>query len=143
MALTPINIIIDEEITDEVTITSSVEVQPSRTFELDLLNGQIGRYIDGEQAIQQFIRKAVFTARNRYLIYSDSYGSELSDLVSKNLPFSVLEIEIPRLIEDALVYDDRIASVGNFVLTQESDKLFVSFVVTLVNGETVESEVTI
>lgn len=143
MALTPITIIIDEEITEDVATSTSVETQPSKTFELDLLNGQIGGYIDGEQAIQQFIRKAVFTARNRYLIYSDAYGSELSDLVSKNLPFSVLEIEIPRLIEDALVYDDRIASVGNFVLTQESDKLFVSFVVALVNGETVESEVTI
>jgi len=143
MALTPINIVIDEELTQDTATANAKEVQPSKTFALDLVNGRIGGYIDGETAIQQFIRKAIYTARNRYLIYSDAYGSEIDDLLSQNLSFSVLEIEIPRLIEDALIYDDRIDNVGNFVLTQQSDKLYVSFTVTLVNGELIESEVTL
>jgi len=143
MALTPINIVIDEELTQNIASTTTTELQPSKTFALDLENGRIGGFIDGETAIQQFIRKAIYTARNRYLIYSDAYGSEIDDMLSQNLSFSVLEIEIPRLIEDALIYDDRIDSVGNFVLTQQSDKLYVSFTVTLVNGELIESEVTL
>lgn len=140
MALTPINFVIDEETTQEEVAT---EIQPSKTFALDSENGRIGEYIDGEPAIQQFIRKAINTARNRYLIYSDAYGSEVEDLLGQNLPFSVLEIEIPRLIEDAIIYDDRVQAVSNFKLTQEGDKLFVSFTVALTNGGTVESEVTL
>lgn len=141
MALTPINYTITEELTEETVETTITEVQPSRTFYLDLENGKLGGYIDDKQAIQQFIRKAVYTARNRYLIYSDTYGSEVEDLISQSLPFSVLKIEIPRLIEDAIIYDDRIESVDNFVLTQDSDNLFVSFTVTLTNGESIASEV--
>lgn len=141
MALTPINYAIDEELAEETTETTETEIQPSRTLFLDLENGKLGGYIDEKQAIQQFIRKSVYTARNRYLIYSDAYGSEVEDLISQSLPFSVLKIEIPRLIEDAIIYDDRIESVDNFVLTQDSDNLFVSFTVTLTNGESIASEV--
>lgn len=137
MALTPINISLDAELTEE----RAPEIQPSKTFALNLESGKIGDYIDGEAAIQQFIRKAIYTARNRYLIYSDAYGSEVDELISQSLPFSVLKIEIPRLIEEAIIYDDRIESVGNFELSQESDGLFVSFTVALTNGEIIESEV--
>ena len=144
MALTPINIVIDdEELTQENAESSTTETQPSLTYALDLESGRIGGYIDGEDAIRQFIRKAVYTARYRYLIYSDDYGSEIDDLIAQNLPFSVLEIEVPRAIEEALISDDRINSVSNFVLMQEGDKVFVTFDVALTNGETIESEVTL
>ena len=146
MALTPeIFVIEDEDLSrlEEDEPVETTEVLPSLTFALDLENGVIGGYIDGETAIQQFIRKAIYTARNRYLIYSDGYGSEVEDIASQNLPLSVLEIEIPRLIEDALIYDDRIASVDNFDISQEGDKLIISFEVTLTNGELIESEVTL
>lgn len=38
-------------------------------------------------------------------------------------------MEIPRLIEEALVYDDRISAVTDFEIEKQGDAFHVSFVV--------------
>lgn len=145
MALTPINFVVEDivEETETTTTETEAQVEPSLTLSIDLVNGRLGGYIDGDEAIQQFARKAVYTARNRYLIYDDEYGCEIDAAVSQSLPFSVLEVEIPRLITDALIYDDRIENVSDFTLSQKDDGLYIGFTITLVTGESVQSEVTI
>lgn len=140
MALTPINLVIDtEEITE--TEAQAVEVEPSLTFKLDVVNGRLGGLIDGTEAIKQFIGKAVSTARVRYLIYDDSYGCEVADLMEQSLPLAVIETEVPRFITESLIYDDRIEDVTNFNLTQTDENVRVSFQVVLTSGEAIESEV--
>lgn len=137
MAIIPVAL---EEAEFEV-IETTVTIEPSLTFSLTP-NG-IGEKIDGIEAIRQFIAKAIKTARNRFLIYDDQYGSELDDLLGANVTRELLEEEIPRVIREALIYDERINDVTNFVVTSEGDKVFISFTVFLVNGEQVESEVSI
>lgn len=127
-----------EEAEQEVLQTTT-EIQPSLTYAL--LDGRIGGKIDGNEAIRQFIAKAIKTARNRFLIYDDQYGCELEDLIGASVTRELLEEEIPRVIYEAIIDDDRIRDVINFVVTNEGDKVFVSFTVVLVNGEQVESEV--
>ncbi|MGE6488521.1 DUF2634 domain-containing protein [Paenisporosarcina sp. NPDC076898] len=125
--------------TEFLDITPTIE--PSKTYAL--LNGRIGGNIDGEEAIKQFISKAIRTVRNRFLIYNDEYGSELENLIGANITRELLEEEIPRVVTETLIYDDRIASVNNFVVTYIGDKVFIQFSVTLTTGQTVESEVTV
>lgn len=140
MALTPI----DFEIEDDVTTAEESEttaVSPSKTWQLDFVNGRLGGVVDGKEAIQQFIYKALMTARERYLIYSDSYGSEVFSLTSHDVSPSVLINEAPRLITEAIIYDERIESVDNFEFEQQGDKLYVTFTVTLYTGELLDSEV--
>ncbi|WNF07485.1 DUF2634 domain-containing protein [Brevibacillus borstelensis] len=119
--------------------------QPSRTYALDFATGEVGGMIDGEAAIRQAIRKAVMTARFRYLIYGYEhlYGAELEDLIGQDLPIELLNAEIPRVISEALLVDDRIANVYNFTITREGDGLYVSFYVDTVDGATISEEVTI
>ena len=119
----------------EVTPT----IEPSLTYAL--LDGHIGGRIDGIEAIQQFIWKAIKTARNRFLVYDDQYGSELEDLIGASVTRELLDEEIPRVIQESIMDDDRIRDVVNFVVTNEGDKVFVSFTVLLKNGDQVESEV--
>ncbi|MEW9697937.1 DUF2634 domain-containing protein [Paenibacillus sp. SI8] len=109
-------------------------VLPSKTYAFDIDSGEVGGFIDGAEAIRQFIRKTVATARFRFLIYNSEYGSEIEDLIGQDIPLDLLQAEIPRVLKEALIYDDRITDVSNFVLSREDDKLTVTFDVTTREG---------
>jgi uncharacterized protein (DUF1786 family) len=44
-------------------------------------------------------------------------------------------MEIPRLIEEALIYDDRISAVTDFEIEKKDDAFFVSFIVETDEGK--------
>lgn len=143
MALSPLDNTILDEITPETggVIDTSTPVQPTRTYSLDFDNGEIGGIVDGESAIRQFIRKAVVTARFRFLIYDDEYGCELDDLIGQDLPLPLLEAEIPRVITEALIYDDRVDDVDDFIIYREGDQLYIEFTVYLTDGTQITESV--
>ncbi|GCD83661.1 hypothetical protein PTHTG4_27250 [Parageobacillus thermoglucosidasius] len=134
MALAPVNL--DELNTDDVTET--VVIGPSKTYRIDFERGELGGIIDGEEAILQFIQKAIMTARSRFFIYNDEYGCEIEDIIGKNVSNELLEEEIPRLIKEAIEYDDRIESASNFIIERSGDQMQVTFTVTLTNGKMLE-----
>jgi phage baseplate assembly protein W len=139
MALSPLQPIEDRvEIVEETT-----EIQPSRTYSLNFDTGEIGGIIDGYAAIEQFIRKAIATPRFHYPIYSDDYGCEIESLIGQDISQELLEQEVERFITEALIYDERIAAVSGFEITRDSEKLYVSFLVTTIDGLIVKQEVTI
>lgn len=123
------------------TIETLPTIEPSKTYQLRL--DQLGGLIDGEEAVKQFITKAIRTPRNRLLIYDDQYGSELEDLIGANATRELLSDEIPRVITEAIIYDDRIESVSNFTVIQDGDKTYITFSVGLVSGGTIKNEVTV
>lgn len=116
--------------------------QPLKTYGLDFVNGEMGGTVDGITAIKQFVEKAIKTARFRFAIYDDDYGSEIEDLIGSDASIELLETEVPRVIEEALLYDDRINDVYDFELTREGDRLNVSFYIEI-NEEVIPMEVTI
>ncbi|RSL28988.1 DUF2634 domain-containing protein [Salibacterium salarium] len=107
--------------------------QPSKTWRLDFETGEVRRPIDGERAIRQFVRKTIMTERFRYAIYSAAHGCELESLIGANVTDNLKNEEIPRLVREALVVDDRIADATNFEVTREKDAVFVSFEVVTVD----------
>ena len=118
------------------------EVQPSKTYKIDFESGRIGKIIDNREALQQAVYKALITARERFPIYTDAYGCELDDLIGESVTKAFLETEIPRVIEEALIYDDRIDSVNDLEVTSSGDVVTVSFSITDVDGvETTFEEV--
>lgn len=137
MALSPLQPV------EEQTGTTAVTPEPTKTYKLDFENGVIGDFIDDDEALRQFIYKAIRTARFRYLIYDDQYGSELEDLIGDDVTEAFLNEEIPRVIREALIYDDRIADVRDFVVRREGDGVFVEFTVVKTDGDTLTEEVTI
>lgn len=142
MALTPINYVVNdgELLTEEL----EADIQPWKTWKIDLENGRIRTFIDDKEAILQYIRKALMTSRNRYLIYNDFYGEEIRDLIGHNLTQQLMDVEIPRLVREAIIYDDRIDSVPSVIVTQYgSDGVLVAVTVELTNGEYLTEEVAI
>lgn len=117
-------------------------IAPSKTYAFDFDTGDIGGMVGGKEAIRQFIRKAVSTARFRFLIYNANYGCELEDLIGQDVALPLLQAEIPRVIREALIYDERIRDVNNFVVEQTADALYVSFDVQTTEG-VISEEVTL
>ncbi|NOU98490.1 DUF2634 domain-containing protein [Paenibacillus planticolens] len=109
-------------------------IGPSKTYEIFGPPYEVGGVIDGSAAIRQFIRKAIATARSRFMIYNSQYGCEIADLIGQDTPMELLQAEVPRIIREALIYDDRINNVSNFVLGRAGDQLSVSFDVTTSEG---------
>ncbi|HAB0053945.1 TPA_asm: DUF2634 domain-containing protein [Listeria monocytogenes] len=126
-------------ITPEVEIDSA-ELEEfesiSNTYEIDFANKRLtGKMIDGLNAIRQFVHLAIQISRFKYPIYSDDYGSELFDLITdEEATEELIENEIPRLISEAIEFDDRIESVDHFFIGKIEDAYFISFDVTTTEG---------
>jgi phage baseplate assembly protein W len=120
---------------EPITRTETTQSATLVTYDItDTDAFEIGGIIDGVDAVRQVVRKALITPRFRHMIYNSLYGSELSDLIDQDVTQEFLRTEIPRIITEALIYDDRIRDVGNFAITREGDKLYVSFDVSTVEG---------
>ncbi|MNH83622.1 hypothetical protein D3C87_451800 [compost metagenome] len=128
---------------EERFILLKPQPRASRTYALDFDSGEItGRMIEGVEALRQFIRKAIITARYRYLIYNGQYGCELDSLLGQDISQELLKSEITRVITEALSYDDRIEGVSRFQVVRRADELYVTFMVQTREG-LIEQEVTI
>ena len=111
--------------------------QPSLTYKLDLDKGVIVGMVDGIEAVQQAIRKALITPRFKCLIYDNQYGSEIKQVITaEDATPEFIQTEIPRLVKDALSQDTRILRVYNFDVEVKGDEAFVRFDVDTVFGET-------
>ena len=114
---------------------------PTRTYKV--VNGRVTGFVEGQEAMCQAIEKALSTERFACEIYSDSYGAEFNDLIGEHLDLAKAEIE--RLVTEVVTTDERVISVDNFEITNETrDTLTIKFVVSTVFGNlSFDQEVTI
>lgn len=123
------------------TVTEAEE-QPSLTYRLDLDNGRIVGKVDGLEAVNQAIRKAIITPRFKCLIYDHQYGSEIEEaIISKDATREYIEAVTEGFIRDALRPDTRILTVYDFQFDFENDKAYVFFRADTIFGETEIEEV--
>ena len=116
--------------------------QPSLTYGLDLDRGRILGRVDGLDAVNQAIRKALITPRFRCLIYNNQYGSEIKQtIIAGDASPEYVETEMPRLVRDALLVDARILDVYDFSCSFDDERAQVRFSAKTVFGDTVIEEV--
>lgn len=116
--------------------------KPSKTYAIDLDRGRIVGHVDGIGAVQQAIRKALITPRFKCLVYDNQYGSEIKDLIiTKDATRELIETELPRLVEDALLPDTRILGVRDFSFSFEDEKAYIKFTADTIYGQTAIEEV--
>lgn len=94
----------------------TVTEQPTQTYRLRFNGAPASGKINGTEAMQQAIFLALHTERFTYAIYSWNYGVELRPLFGQSItPY--LQARLRQAIEDALLQDDRILQVTDFVFT--------------------------
>ena len=121
---------------------TEAEEKPSRTYKLDLEKGRIAGTIDGIEAVNQAIKKAILTPRFKCLIYDNQYGSEVQEAVIANdATPEYTEAVIPGFIKDALKPDTRILDVHDFQFEFKGDGAYIYFKVETIFGETEFEEV--
>ena len=76
---------------------------------------------DGLDAIRQAVFLILSTPRYEYAIYNFQYGCETESLLG--LSAELAQSEIKRSVKEAVLTDDRIKSVQNFVFKQENSNL--------------------
>lgn len=143
MALTPqdFTVNLDENLDTAQNLNN---IQTSRTWRLDSETGRISNIIEGREAIIQFIRKILATYRNRYLIYTDEYGCEIKYLIGQNLSQAIKDVEIPRVVREALLRDNRISSVPIVnVDSRNNGDVFLSVSIVTIEGLLIDEEVQI
>lgn len=118
------------------TIDTSIEIEenyigPTRTYKIK--DNRIVGFTDGKEALKQAIYLILNTERYEHLIYSDDYGSELKGLIGKDR--DIAESEYKRRIKEALLQDDRINNVDNFIFNYDSDNVLIEFIVFSIYGE--------
>ncbi|MGO5676419.1 DUF2634 domain-containing protein [Bacillus subtilis] len=115
---------------DDIEDDSEV-IETSQTYKIDFENGRItNEIITGLEAIKQFVHLSLHTERYAYFVYSHDIGNELQDVLADyETTDAYKKMEIPRLIEEALIYDDRVSSVSNFEIEKQGESFRVSFTV--------------
>lgn len=115
---------------DDIEDNSEV-IETSQTYKIDFENGRItNEIITGLDAIKQFVYLSLHTERYAYSVYSHDIGNELQEvLADKETTDAYKKMEIPRLIEEAMIYDDRISAVTDFEIDKQGESFHVSFTV--------------
>ncbi|MMZ61549.1 hypothetical protein D3C76_1308280 [compost metagenome] len=120
--------------TDEYLLDESLDDQPlpSQTWKLDLDKGRIVGRTDGLDAIKQAVFKIFQTNRFMFEIYSFDYGHELTLLLGSSPEF--VKSEATRMIQEALLPDDRIDSIKNVEVSISGEQITIHFTVITVYG---------
>ncbi|EDW22373.1 DUF2634 domain-containing protein [Bacillus pumilus] len=140
MALSP-----EEEIEET---EEGEEVETSTTYRIDVETGRLtGETISGIEAIRQFVYMTLRTERYAHPIYSHDIGTEIQELLTDTeATDEYKEMEIPRLLEEALIVDERIDHIEEIEVTKENDSFHVKLAIVTDEGtleieEVMESDV--
>ena len=119
---------------DNLIDIEEFETPPSLTYRLDFVNRRIIGKVDDKEAVLQFIKKVLDTNKYAYEIYDWYYGNELLGLVG--MSYDYFSVEAPRIIEEALLVDDRITYIDSWSFTRLSvDSMEISFLVHTIYGD--------
>lgn len=124
----------------ELTTSMVLQEQVFENKTYKLSEEKIEGFVDELEALKQSIYKALATERYEYPIYSFSYGIAWKELIGEERPF--VRAEMKRMIEEALLRDDRILEVDGFEFEFSGDSCHCSFDVLSIYGNVeIETEV--
>lgn len=110
--------------------------QVYRTYRMDFQKKRIGGMVDGKEAVMQAIWKILSTVRFAHLIYDDQYGCDFFNKINDGFPSDYLDSDMPVMLEDALLSDERILGISDFSYEAVSyDSIHISFVACTIYGD--------
>lgn len=84
-----------------------------RTYKMDFEKKRIVGMVDGIEAANQAIFKALQTRRYAHLIYDEQYGCDIFNKIGdSDLTKEYLDSDIPVMVEDALLPEDMVTGIS-------------------------------
>lgn len=98
-------------------------------FKKNLLKLKNGKtyLVEGNEALQIWIYKALKTQRFRFIGYTRAYGNEAETLYGKSMNQDIFKSELRRFIIEALMVNPYIEELSNFTFEFEGSKVTVNF----------------
>lgn len=115
-----------------------IERQPDFSRGIDFDKSLLAGFVDTLDAVAQAAYKILSTERFEHAIYSWGYGIELSDLIGTQPDYAIPQIE--KRIREALLMDDRIVGVSEFIFIRKKETIAVSFVINTIYGDVESSK---
>lgn len=126
----------------ELTTDLIVQEQTYKARTYGLSETKIEGFVDELAALKQAIYKILSTEQYEYPIYSFKYGVAWKELIGEERAY--VRAEIRRMIEEALLQDDRIREVDGFRFEFSGDSCHCSFQVSSIYEEIqIEKEVAV
>ena len=110
----------------------TVSTIPSKTYNINFSDNIMTGTIDEIDALKQSIYLILSIERYDYIIYSWNYGIQLKDLFGKSTKYVCAAL--PARIKDALMQDDRINDVYDFVTKSEGNTVSATFTIDSILG---------
>lgn len=88
--------------------------QETRTYAMDFKHKRIVGFVDDRAAVIQAIWKILSTRRFTHIIYDDQYGLDVLNRMNVGLTKQYLDSDIPKMVEEALLTDERITGIGDY-----------------------------
>lgn len=106
-------------------------------------NGKLVKSYDEELLLKQSIYNMLTIAVGDFAIYSENFGNQALNYLNND--YDILVAKMEEFIKNALLIDDRIASISDVNCSKTSDEICVDFGVVTQDGDTIyiESEVNI
>jgi hypothetical protein len=126
-----------EEVENELNTNEKIPREYAWDFQKNEFILKDGKFVvvEGLEALNIWIRKALITERYRYLAYTTDYGSEIESLVGKNYSKELTKSEIKRFLKEALEINPHIKGISDIDVLSYKDKITVNFKVETDLGE--------
>jgi len=126
-----------EEVENELNTNEEILREYAWDFQKNEFILKDGKFVvvEGLEALNIWIRKALITERYRYLAYTTDYGSEIESLVGKNYSKELTKSEIKRFLKEALEINPHIKGISDIDVLSYKDKITVNFKVETDLGE--------
>lgn len=101
--------------------------------------------LEGVEALKVWVWKILKTERNKYIIYSDSYGNDLRENIGQIYDETVRRAVIQNEIINCLMVNPYITNINNFQVELDTEKRYpiFNFSISTIYGEIVNQEVDI
>lgn len=107
--------------------------QAGLTYYIDPVTHRICSTIDGKESLLQSVYKALGTEKYGYLIYDWLYGLDMEPFIGQDLEY--IRTHVETYITDCLMQDDRILSITNLTVEQQSvDSCLATFDIVSTEG---------
>lgn len=97
------------------------------------------KVLEGKEALEVWVYKAILTNRYEHEIYSWSYGTELINLIGQKFSRGLTESEAFRYIKEALMINPYITDVINKDISFINDVVNIKILVDSIYGEVLVS----
>lgn len=124
----------------ELTTDFTLQEQTFEARTYKVAPDKIEGFVDDLEALKQAVYKVLATEQYEYPIYSFNYGIAWKELIGEEQPY--IRAEMKRMIQEALLRDDRVREVDGFEFSFQGDICQCSFHVSSIYGDIeIETEV--